>query len=156
MKNLIKGKGQFADIRLFERGMTWTFQFGKLFPVIGPNPNSGIFLNLGFGGIFHKIRIEDIGNLSPQLSKEYKMGYDRLTSGQLITESLGFLYLSNNKRVNFFGCLEAFQGFTSSRRSYNFDTMTTDTQNRIDLLFGFRAGWVLPLYKRIAKEIYYH
>ncbi len=153
---IISGNGQFASVRLFERGMTWTFQFGKLFPIAGPNSNSGIYFNLGFGGIFHKIRIEDVGNVSPQLSTEYKKGYDRLTSGQLFTQSLGFLYLSNNKRVNFFGCLEAFEGITTSRRSFNFDTMEADTETRLDMLFGARIGWVLPLYKRTARELYYH
>lgn len=153
---IINANGQYASVRLYERGMTWMLTVGRLFPILGPNPNSGIFIDLSFGGIFHKIRIEDLGNLSYPLSEEYRKGYDRLTSGNMFRESVGYSYLGNKKRINFFVELEAYQAFTSSRRSYNYDTMTADTSKRIDLLFGARVGWILPLYKKTAKEIYYH
>ncbi|MCC7301233.1 MAG: hypothetical protein IT233_01190 [Bacteroidia bacterium] len=153
---IINSNGQFASIRLFERGMTWMFTGGRLFPALGPNPNCGFYLDLSIGGIFHKIRIEDVGNLSYQLTDEYKKGYDRLTSGTLVGESFGYQYIGSRKMINFFLCVESYQGFTTSRRSFNYDTMTADTSSRLDLLFGLRAGWVLPLYKRTAREIYYH
>jgi hypothetical protein len=153
---IIDQNGQFAEVRLFERGFTWAAQFGRLIPKWGPNPNSGIFFTLGLGGMSHKIRIEDIGNRSPQLKEEYKKGYDRLTTGYMVSQFLGYMYLDNKRRINFFFGLEASQGFTQSRRSYNFDTMSSDTKSRVDMLYGIKAGWILPLYKRTANEFYFN
>ncbi len=153
---IIDQNGQFATVRLFERGMTWTGNIGKLIPVIGPNPNSGILLSLGLGGMYHRIRIDDIGNRSPQLTGDYKKGYDRLTSGYTISEFIGYIHFGNKKKINFFAGIESFQSFTKSRRTYNFDTMEQDTRQRFDMLTGVRLGWMLPLYKKTAKEIYYH
>jgi hypothetical protein len=52
--------------------------------------------------------------------------------------------------------LELTQAFTQSRRSYNFDTRSTDTESRQDFLTGFKIGWTLPLYLgENADEINY-
>jgi hypothetical protein len=56
---------------------------------------------------------------------------------------------------NFYIGIELMQAFTMNRRSYNFDTMETDYTKRTDLLFGLRAGWILPLYARAPKAYYY-
>src|SRR5687768_4999597 len=58
---IINQNGTFATIRQFERGFTVTGRFGKLFPVLGPNPNSGIFFQAGAGFLQHKVRFDDIG-----------------------------------------------------------------------------------------------
>jgi hypothetical protein len=46
-------------------------------------------------------------------------------------------------------------GFTKSRRSFNFDTMEQDLQKRLDIYFGPRVGFILPLYKKMPKDFYY-
>ena len=153
---IINSNGQFATVRQFERGFIVMAKFGKLFPVLGSNPNSGIFCVGGIGFLQHKVRIDDLGNTSPQLSKEYKKGYDRMTNGIAVTEFIGYQYLSNKRMVNFFFGFEFYQAFTKSRRSWDYDLMRADTQNRFDLLYGFRAGWILPLYKKAPDEFYYY
>lgn len=151
----ISESGEMGDIRLFERGFTVSATLGRLFPLGNrPNPNSGIRFDLGFGFMQHKIRIETIGNNVPQLSKEYKKGYDKLSNGFLLTESLGYMYLSNNRISNLYIGLECMQGFTQSRRSYDFMTMQRDTQKRVDILYGARLTWLLPLYKKAPQEFY--
>jgi hypothetical protein len=152
--NLISEDGELADIRLYERGFTVSGTIGRLIPFKRPNPNSGIRADLGFGFMQHKIRIETIGNKVPQMSKEYKKGYDKLSNGFLLTESLGYQYLSNNRLANFYIGLECMQGFTRSRRSFDYETMMKDTQKRVDVLFGARLAWVLPLYKKAPQEFY--
>ena len=126
--SIINSKGEISDIRLFERGFTVSVTFGRIFSFKKPNPNSGILLNVGLGFIQHKIRIETIGNNVPQLSKEYKKGYDRLSNGLLLSENLGYLFLSNNRLQNFYVGLECMQGFTQSSRSFDFETMHKDSQ----------------------------
>jgi len=151
---IINKNGEFGDIRLYERGFTVSMTLGGLVSFKKPNPNSGIMINIGFGFIQHKIRIETIGNNVPQLSKEYKKGYDRLSNGFLLSENIGYLYLSKNRIANFYFGLECMQGFTKNRRSYNFDTMEKDTKKRMDILYGAKFCWILPLYKKAPQEFY--
>lgn len=147
-------EGKIADVRLYERGFTVSGTIGRLIAFKRPNPNSGIAVNIGFGFMQHKIRIETIGNDVPQLSKEYKKGYDRLSNGFLLTESIGYMYLSNNRLANVYIGLDCMQGFTQNRRSYDYDLMKKDTHKRVDILFGARLAWILPLYKKAPQEFY--
>jgi hypothetical protein len=62
--------------------------------------------------------------------------------------------MDNQRLANFYVGLEAIQGFTQSRRDLNFDTGISDTQPRLDMLFGIRAGWVIHLYSR-EPQLYY-
>jgi hypothetical protein len=151
---IIDGNGQFADVRLYERGFTASLTAGKIFAFKKPNPNSGILFSVGVGFIQHKIRIETIGNTVPQLSKSYKKGYDRLSNGLLLSQNLGYLYLSNNRLVNVYIGFECMQGFTQSRRSFDYDLMKQDTEKRVDILYGGKLIWILPLYKRAPQEFY--
>lgn len=151
---IISQSGEFADVRLYERGFTIAATAGRMFSTIKPNPNSGIVVNVGVGVMQHKMRIEVIGNDVPQLSKQYKKGYDRLTNGLLLTEDLGYMYLSNNRILNLYFGLQLMQGFTQNRRSYNFDQMQQDTKKRLDMLYGGRIAWILPLYKKAPQEFY--
>lgn len=151
---IIDGNGEYSDVRLFERGFTTSLTAGRMFAFKKPNPNSGIVFSVGLGFIQHKIRIETIGNITPQLSKEYKKGYDRLTNGFLFSQNLGYLYLSDNRLVNIYFGLECMEGFTQSRRSFDYDLMKQDTQKRLDILYGAKVAWILPLYKRAPQEFY--
>ncbi|MCW3103746.1 MAG: hypothetical protein JWO09_2186 [Bacteroidetes bacterium] len=151
---LITQDGELADIRLYERGFTVSGTIGRLIAFKKPNPNSGIRVDLGFGFMQHKIRIETIGNKVPQMAKEYKKGYDKLSNGFLLTESIGYQYLSNNRLANFYIGFDCMQGFTRSRRSFDYDLMMQDTKKRMDILFGARLTWILPLYKKAPQEFY--
>jgi hypothetical protein len=153
---IIDVNGELADVRLYERGFNATAWFGKIFPVFGSNPNSGLALNLGLGFMQHHIKIEDIGNRSPQLVGDLKKGYDRLCNGPSISQYLGYNYLSNNRYVNFFLGIECTEAFTKDRRSWDYQLMQPLTEQRLDILYGLRAGWILPLYKRQPRAYYYN
>jgi hypothetical protein len=152
---IIASNGTYADVYLHERGYAVFLKAGKLFPVFGPNENSGITLTLGAGFLQHKIFIEDKGNLATQLSSEYKKGYDRLSNGLCLSQFAGYSNFSNNRRINFYAGLEAWEGFTKNRRTVNFDTGLADDINRLDVFIGIRIGWIFPLYKRMPRDIYY-
>jgi hypothetical protein len=154
---VIDKEGKMADIRMFERGFTLGLSAGKIFnTILSPNKNSGLMLTGGVGYMQHKIKIYDNGGRTPQLTKETLKGYDRLTSGIMITEFIGYSHLSKSRYVNFYGGFEFYQGFTKSRRSWDYSLMRADTEQRIDLLTGFRVGWILPLYKTPARTKYYY
>lgn len=148
--------GLYADVRTYQRGYYLNAVFGKVFSFKKPNPNSGLMILGGPGFIQHKIRIESIGNTVPALRGDYIKGYDRLTNGLAIQEFIGYVYFSNRQLINFYAGFEFIQGFTQGRRDYNFDNPANKNDKRIDLLYGFRAGWVLPLYKKKPAAYYFY
>jgi hypothetical protein len=154
---VIGSDGLYADVRIFQRGYHVSATFGKIFAFKKPNPNSGIIIMGGPGFIQHKIRIENIGNTAPQLNKEYLKGYDHLTNGIEMHEFIGYVYFGNRQLTNFHAGFEFIQGFTEGRRDYNFDTVgLKEEKKRIDLLYGFKLGWTIPLYKKKPAKYYYY
>lgn len=153
---LIDQEGKLADIRIFERGFTLHAQYGHVFSIreISPNPNCGLFISAGIGMMQHKIRIYDNGGRSPQLSGDYLKGYDRLTSGFSTSQFVGYWYMSNNHYVNMYFGFEIYEGFTRSRRSWDYDLMRADTKQRFDAMYGFRLGWIIPFHRRHSKAEY--
>ena len=154
--NIINNAGGFTRVIANERGFNVSVTGGRLFqlPKIAPNTNSGLEVRLGIGYIQHKIRYDVEDDNVPSLSKEYKKGYDRLTGGLLATQYIGYRHFGNSRYVNFFFGLEMFEGFTSSLRTWNFDTNTAGDTGRLDLLYTLRAGWSIPIYKRAPDDIY--
>lgn len=154
---IIANDRAYADIQLRQRGFYVGAIVGKLFSLSATNPRSGIRATFGLGLLQHKIRIQDDPFRGvPQLDEAYKKGYDRLSNGLTLSQFIGYQLLSADKRQNFYAGFDFVQGFTKNRRDFNFDTRTQDTEQRIDLLFGFRVGWVLPFYLgKGSDEIYY-
>jgi hypothetical protein len=152
---LIGADGTLYDARTMMRGFQGSFQAGKLIPVLGPNPNSGITLLGGVGFMQHKIRIDPGENVPvPQLLGDYKKGYDRLSNGLFFSGSLGYFYLSNYRLVNFHISINYQYGFLQNRRSWNFDENRQDTSVRRDAAWGFQFAWILPLFKKIPNDFY--
>ena len=154
--NIIDGQGQYGTVVLAERGLKLEAKAGKIFPFIGPNPNSGFMTTLGIGYMQHKIYIDTPGSPIPYLEGDYRKGYDRLSTGLSLTEFIGYMNFSNSKLINFYIGIEITQAFTHNIREINFDTGLRDDASRFDQLYGIRLGWVFPIYKRMAEKIYYN
>jgi hypothetical protein len=153
---IIDGEGLPADVSVQMRGYKVTGRFGKLIPLAKTNPNSGLLLMAGGGYLIHKIDISVLENMAPQLRGDYAKGYDRLTAGFTANQFVGYQHLSNKRKINFFVGLEITEAFTKSQRDYDFDRMAPDTKNRLDIMVGIRAGWILPLYGRAPRDYYYY
>lgn len=154
--DIITEDGVFENYRLRPFGWSIYGRVGKVFPLFGPNPNSGLLIDLGVGVMQHKIWIETPRLASPQLAGDYKKGYDRLTNGLSLNQFIGYQHLSNKKLINFYVGFDFHQGFTQNRRTVNFNTGLADTRNRLDMLVGLKVGWILPLYGRESKEILFY
>lgn len=162
LRNIINSAGQvvdqdgvMADVFLYQRGWTAFAVAGKLFPVIGPNPNSGLLVKLGGGYMRHKVRVQTQQNVVPQLEGDYIQGYDRLCAGPAAIGYIGYQHLSSRRLVNFHIGVELMAGFTQALSVYNFDTESYNTPDRVDLLTGLRVGWSLPIYRRLDDRFHY-
>lgn len=153
---IIDGNGMFTTVNYHERGFYTHVSAGKLFPVLGPNNNSGLYFTGGVGLLQHRTLIQNPENKAPQISHEYVKGYDRLTNGLAISEFIGYKHLGSNKLFSFYAGIEMIQAWTKSRRDYNFNTMQKDTKDRFDTLFGIRFGWIIPLYGKSSDQYYYY
>jgi len=153
--DIVDQDGQPSAVLLYERGWTAMITAAKVMPIVGPNPNSGILLKLGGGYMRHKVRVETQNNTVPALEGDYLKGYDRLTAGPAGLFFVGYQHLGNNRFINFMFGFEVMLGFTHHLRPYNFDNGRTDDGQRVDGLYGLRAGWILPLYRHADDRIYY-
>lgn len=145
--NILGDIGTYADVVLRERGLYCGIHGGKLFKLKDDgNRISGIRLTLSAGFLQHKIRIQDNSNSAPHLQPPYTEGYDRLTNGIGFSQFIGYQTISRDKTLNFFIGLDCIQGFTQNRRRFNFDTRQIDDKKRLDILYGVRVGWFIPLF----------
>jgi hypothetical protein len=146
--------GIYSSVALYERGYNFTARIGKVFPMFGSNKNSGLFILGGAGFLQHKIRILVIDNDIPELTGDYLKGYDHLTNGPCLTQSIGYQHLGRHNLGNFNISLEGFEGFTKNRRVYNFDTMGPDNSLHLDILIFVKVGFILPFYTDVSKMVY--
>jgi len=154
--NVIDPQGLLNPIDMELRGFSFFMGAGKIFPVIGPNPNSGLFFSLHGGFLQHKIYFSYQAKNIPQLQGDYAKGYDRLSNGLAIKENIGFINLSNSNFLNWTLGFEFIQAFTENRRDWNIDTRQKDTKKRLDLLFGINLQIRVPFYKRAPQTFYYN
>lgn len=154
--NIIAQDGSFAPVVANMRGFAINAHIGKVFNWIGPNPNSGIFFRVGAGYLQHSIHFEARRSDLPQLENDMRPYYDQLTSGFSINQFVGYQHLSNSRLTNFYVGIEAIEGFTMNRRSFNLDLGGPDTVQKTDFLLGLKVGWIVLIYKRKPKEYYFY
>lgn len=153
---ILNGIGNYASVSLLERGVFFTGEAGKSLNFWQATPNSGPDIQLGIGYMMHWIEIKNAGNDAPQLLDEYSKGYDRLSGGLMLRQSVGYTYLSRNRRVNFRFSFEIMEAFTQNYRGFDYSTGTTTDGRRTDLLYGFRFQWMLPIYTSASGDTYYY
>jgi hypothetical protein len=153
---VIDANGMYAEIVFYERGYNLQARFGKVIPLLAPNPNSGFVVMAGIGYLQNKIRIHVINNTAPQLEGDYKKGYDRLNGGLVLSGSLGYMYLGNTRLLNFYLGFEFTQAWTKPYRDFDFNTGRPDTRKFSSQFYGIKACWFIPLFRRAPKQFYYY
>ena len=94
--NITDINGDIASVLIYPRGVNVNASFGRLFPVLSPNSNSGILIHAGVGYLLHRLRIETNEQVVPQIELDYKKGYDRLTMGVNFHQFVGYSFLANS------------------------------------------------------------
>lgn len=147
----------------YNRGLTARIGGAKIIPVIKGNPNSGIFLKLS-GGWFLQQTVfnqEYTEAPVPQVTGDYKKLYDHLRNGAILTESIGFVFMSNystyvNVRLSF----DISQCLSWASRPYTIDNVMglngKDNNRYFDLLYGVKLTWMFPLMGKTTYDYYYY
>lgn len=152
---VIDDEGRQTSIFLGQRGSSAFVLGGRFFNILSPNKNSGIVAYGGVGYLQHKISIKFKDEIVA-LTDEHKKGYDRYSAGYALNGYIGYLFLSKNRLLNFFGGFDYTYGKTKSLRKFNFDTNEPDNETHTDVLYGIRLGWIIRLNKRQADNFYYN
>lgn len=156
--NITDQNGDVALVVVNQRGFNVNAMVGKVIPVLSNNKNSGIYINAGIGYVQSKIHIETENQVIPTLETKYRKGYDHYTTGVNLSQFVGYAFLSNHGIVNFYGGFYMQEGFTKNRRNVFFDTPDTPVPTNVllELQYGVRFGWFIPIYKRQPKDFYFN
>lgn len=149
----INNSGQRIGVPVYERGYAVGLSGGKIFSHSKDHPDNGIITLTSVGFVQHRINIYDKDKTVEQVRGEYRKGYDRLTNGIFVEQYLGYVYFARNKLINFTLGADILVGFTQGRRTFLYDVMRPDDAKRLDILYGLRAGWFLPIYNRKSEDM---
>lgn len=158
-KYLITTNGEQMFPTISERGFYAGLRVGKLFPVIGPNVNSGLIFTASAGLLQYKtfFRLEE--NSIPIIMDDYVKLYDYLTNGFSLNQFIGYLHLDSDQPINFYAGFEFHQAWTMCRRDWLYNLHGPESLIRPgirnDFLFGFRVGWIFPVGKKTTGTYTY-
>jgi len=150
---LINNDGDRIGVPVYERGYAVGLSVGKIIRTTKKHPDNGWVLLTTGGFMQHRINIYDKDKSVEQLRGNYLKGYDRLANGLFIEQYAGYAYFSDSRLLNFTIGVDFLAGFTQGRRDYLYDVMRPDTKNRVDILFGLRGGWFIPMFRRKSEEL---
>ncbi len=138
---------RFASVFLRERGHHFYSEAGYFLSKNGKKAVSGFLFAAGLGYLLHKVRIVDEFDSVVQLRDDYIKGYDRLTGGLSISQSLSYLFFSHDSMINFYLSAHISEGFTKNLRGINYDN-NLETAKRLDVMAGVEVGWIIHLFRR--------
>ncbi len=148
--------GEYANFAIDQRGAYGTIDFSKTIPdFFAANRNSGFNILLGAGYLAHWVKIYNVGDDAPQILDEYNKGYDELSGGFLLKQSIGYQYMSVNRRINLRISFEVMEAFTTNYRKFSYATGQPVSGTNTDLVYGFRLEWILPIYNQPSTEYFY-
>ncbi len=152
----IVGSDQIAGIvSLKQRGFYAGAHVGKIFKFTS-NSLSGIRFTVGAGLLQHKIRVQDELDNINLVRGDLVKGFDRLTNGLSFHQFLGYQHFGKSGLFNVFGGVEAYEGFTMSRRSFDNTLMRRDDEERVDILLGLKFGFMVKFnLNETGDQIYY-
>jgi hypothetical protein len=152
---IITNNGEQMYPTITERGFYAGLRLGKLFPVIGPNPNSGLLVSASAGLLQYKtfFRLEE--NSMPVLMGDYVKMLDYLTNGFALNQFIGYLHLDSKEPINFYAGFEFHQAWTMCRRDWLYNLHGPENKLRHDFLFGIRVGWIFPVNKKTTGTYTY-
>lgn len=160
---LMSWSGYDGVVTMYNRGISVRPGAAYLFNILPKNPNSGIYLKLSGGWFMQKTAHSQDMNESmvPQVKDSYGRLYDHLRHGVMLTESIGFLYMSNYiNYINFKIELFATECWSWSTRPYIIDNVMglngKDNSRYFDLMVGVKLSWLFPLTGRTSYDYYYY
>jgi len=142
--------GFYADVFGRKRGYDLGLGWDKLVAI------KSQFLRFGIAATYttHWINFVDDSRSVPQIEGLSGHFYDRFVSGFGIEENLQFQYNTSSNRAGFLLGLQIGQAFTTEHR---YELLGEDAKKmRLDLYYGIKLTYLLPLYTFSTKKTIYY
>ena len=159
---VLGSNGTDAAVTANNRGLCLQVGVGKIFPVMpSKNPNSGILARLSGGYMRQQTIFMNNREHAYQLEGDYALLYDHQRQGAILTESLGYWFMSNNANLlNLYVTFEVSQCWSWSTRDYMIDNYIglhgKDNNRYFDLMYSIKLCWMFPLKGKASQEYYYY
>lgn len=155
--------GEDGVVTAYNRALALRPGLGKIIRVLPKNPNSGILLKLSGGWFMQKtIFHQDFNHPQVyQLSGGYEKLYDHMRNGVMLTESVGFLFMSNHSTyANFKVTFDVSQCWSWSSRPWQIDNIMglngKDGSRYFDMMYSLRLTWMFPFTGKTTYDYYYY
>lgn len=152
-----------GNVMAYNRSLAARIGVAKIIRVIPGNPNSGIILGAGGGWVMQKtVYTQDMNDSPvPQLLGDYGKLHDHLRNGAMLTQTLGFCYMSNYLTyINLKVELMVSECMMWSSRSYQIDNLMglngRDPNRYFDMVYGLKLTWMFPLMGKTTYDYYYY
>ena len=159
---IIGTNGTDANVTCYNRGFSVQGGFGKIFPLAPEkNPNSGILARISAGYMLQQtiFMVNDVN--APQVEDDYALLYDHQRKGFLLTEGIGYWFMSNHANlVNLYVAFEVSQCWSRSTRDYTIDhylgLQGKDNNRYFDLIYSLKLCWMFPLKGKTSHDYYFY
>ena len=153
---IIASDGHYANVNLMQRGFNSHMYLGYAFH-FDKQTLSGLYLSLGLGYLQHKIFIDTKNQDIPQLSENYKKGYDRFSNGISSHLSLTYRYYDKSGKFQIYTGINMTVAYTKLQRKYLFSDMKyASNQRSKDQLLGLKMGIIIPIKRKNEEEFHYY
>lgn len=159
---VIGSGGTDAAITANNRGFSLQVGLGKIFPVVPhKNPNSGILARISGGYMRQQTIFMPNQEHAPQVEGDYALLYDHQRHGAILTESVGYWFMSSNANLlNLYVSFDISQCWSWSTRDYVIDDYLgihgKDNNRYFDLVYSIKLCWMFPLTGKASQEYYYY
>lgn len=145
-----------TTIRPEEHGFNVQFTFGKIVPFAEKFPDAGLLFMGGFGMVQDKIAVSIKAAELPQLSPEYRKGYDRLCNGPVASVFIGGVYMARRKFFSGYAGFQMDVSYTMNQRPYDFYNMGKLNDKGTDIFLGAKIGWIIPVFLQTSSKEYFY
>lgn len=150
-----------ADVKCYNRGFSFQVGVGKIFALTPKNPNSGIVAKLSGGYIQNQTIFQSYNSTVPQIEGDYAHLYDHQRRGAILTESIGYLFMSNHINLaNFSVSFEMSECLTFPTRDYIIDNLIglrgRDNNHYFDVIWSIKLCWMFPLTGKPTYDYFYN
>ena len=159
---VLGSNGTDAAVTANNRGFSMQVGFGKIFPIMpSKNPNSGILARLSGGYMRQQTIFMPYQEHAPQVEGDYALLYDHQRHGAMLTEALGYWFMSNNTNLlNLYVSFEVSQCWSRSTRDYTIDhylgLQGKDNNRYFDLIYSLKLCWMFPLKGKTSHDYYFY
>gem|GEM_PF-6571809 len=115
-----------------------------------------VLLHVGGTYFSYKYGINSVSNDISQLDGDRKKGYDRLASGPAATLEGTYFLQAPRGSYGLFLKVQYLQGFTQSRRAYDFNLAKTTTGTMVASILSFQLGLAITLFSLDEQEYFYY